>query len=85
MTIKDYLRSLRTSQVIPSKPGGPSFEETMQEITEIWSNDACRGYFILAAQSAGLDRNAIQQVLDSFPAEFDEVSVDSAAKIFIRY
>lgn len=38
----------------PITPGAPSYAELMETETEIWSNNACRGYAMMAMQDAGL-------------------------------
>ena len=57
----------------------------MMGITEIWSNDSCIGYFLRAAQIAGVDRDTIREVLDAYSTAFEEISVDEAAKIYCEY
>ena len=57
----------------------------MMEITEIWSNDSCIGYFLRAAQIAGVDRDTSRKILDAYSVAFEEISVDEAAKIYCEY
>lgn len=46
---------------------------------EAWSNQACFGYSILAAERAGLTPKKIEPVIKGLHRIFDEVSVDEAA------
>lgn len=85
MTIKNYLQGIEAAKLTPAEPGGMSFVEAMQEAAEIWSNDACMGYCIRAAQLAGLDQDTIQKLLGACEVAFDELSVDEAAEIYRRY
>lgn len=50
MTIKDYLKKLKSAQGGLAESEGANFTDSMMEITEIWSNDSCIGYFLRAAQ-----------------------------------
>ena len=54
MTIKDYMRKVESEKMTPKDSTGASFTDAMMETTEIWSNDACVGYFLRAAQIVGL-------------------------------
>ena len=56
MTIKDYMRKVESAKMTPKDSAGASFTDAMMENTEIWSNDACVGYFLRAAQIVGLDQ-----------------------------
>ena len=46
MTVKEYLRGIQSSNLTSVTPGGPSFLDAMQDTAEIWSNNACAGYFL---------------------------------------
>ena len=56
MTIKDYMRKVESAKMTPKDSAGASFTDAMMENTEIWSNDACVGYFLRVAQIVGLDQ-----------------------------
>ena len=55
------------------------------ENTEIWSNDACVGYFLRAAPIVGLDQADTSKVVEAFNAAFDGTSVDEAADMYCKY
>lgn len=80
MTIKDYLQKVKSANLNET-----GFTDTMMEATEIWSNDACEGYFLRAAQLVGLNQDTIKNVLSAFNTAFEEVSIDDAADIYRKY
>ena len=59
MTIKEYMRKVESAKMTPKDSAGASFTDAMMETTEIWSNDACVGYFLLSLIhiSAGRSRS----------------------------
>lgn len=85
MTIKEYLGEIEKTKPSPGNPDGLSFMEAMQETTEIWSADACKGYFIRAAQTAGLEKDIIREVLREYRDAFEDLSVDMAAELYSKY
>lgn len=85
MTIKKYLQGLEAANLKPVESEGISFVDAMQESTEIWNSDACKGYFIRAAQIAGVDRECIQKVLSTYREAFEDLSVDEAANLYVKY
>ena len=66
MTIKDYMRKVESEKMTPKDSAGASFTDAMMETTEIWSNDACVGYFLRAAQIVGLDQADTRKVVEAF-------------------
>ena len=85
MTIKDYMRKVESAKMTPKDSAGASFTDAMMETTEIWSNDACVGYFLRAAQIVGLDQAGTKKVVEAFNTAFDGTSVDEAADIYCKY
>lgn len=49
-----------------------------------WSNDACKGYTIMAMERAGLDKETIRKVSLAMKYCFDDTSVEEAKKYYIR-
>ncbi|EJW15627.1 hypothetical protein M5X00_28145 [Paenibacillus alvei] len=47
-----------------------------------WSNQACFGYMILAAQKAGLEEDQIREITRKMHRVHDEVSVEEAAQYY---
>ena len=85
MTIKEYLRGVEAAKMVPAASGEMSFADAMKEATEIWSNDACMGYFLRTAQIAELDQDTTRMVMGAYRAAFDEISVDEAADVYCKY
>ena len=83
MTVKEYLRGIEATKLEPAaKQEKMSFCDAMQDVAEIWSNDACKGYFINAAQIFGLDLKTIREMLKAYNEAFDNLSVDDAAELY---
>lgn len=61
MTIKDYMRKVESEKMTPKDSAGASFTDAMMENTEIWSNDACVGYFLRAAQTSVWIRQTLER------------------------
>lgn len=51
-------------------------------IVESWSNQACFGYTIMAAEDAGLNEEQIRKLIRKMHHVNDEVSVEEAAKYY---
>ena len=73
MTVKEYQKQCE-----------PGFFEFLKSSLEIWSNDACMGYLIDAAQRAGLSREDTQALVDSIKGSFDELTVDEATALYCK-
>ena len=82
MTVKEYLEGIQSVNLTSATPGGPSFLEAMQDTAEIWSNNACIGYFLWAARAVGLSSQQIKDMLGASEDAFETISVDEAAKIY---
>lgn len=84
MTVKEFLEGFQPANPTSATPGSPSLLETMQDVTEIWSNNACRGYFLWAARAVCLSGQQIKDMLAAYEDAFETISVDEAAKIYER-
>ena len=84
MTIAAYLRQMeQASKGLKSEsPEQDSFSEVMQENTDIWSNNACKGYAIAASIAAGLDKQQTDRLIDAMREAFKEMTVDEAAAFY---
>lgn len=84
MTIAAYLKQLEQASagLTPDKPEQGSFSVVMQEATEIWSNNACKGYAIAASIAAGMDKQQTGRIIDAMRAAFEEMTVDEAAAFY---
>jgi len=85
MTIKAFLDKLETARLHPVEPDQPSFTDTMEEITEIWNNNAAMGYFIHAAELVELDQDTTRKILKTFHQAFNELTVDEAERKYISF
>lgn len=81
MTINNYLDGLPKMAM----NDGRTLRETMADSCEIWSNDACKGYAILAMRAAGLKKPQIKKVLQEMRWTFDEVSIEKAEQAYIDF
>lgn len=73
MTIKQY----RDKCI---KRGDEAFYAFMENALEIWQNDACIGYMIIAAEDAGLTDDQIRELISQIKEAFDVVTIDEAAE-----
>ena len=48
----------------------------------MWSNQACFGYLILAAEKAGLNEEEIKKIVKKMHRTHDEVSIEKAAEYY---
>lgn len=77
MKVKTFLDSLSGKE--------DRFIECMERITEIWSNDACKGYAIVAMRSAGLNPREIRKVVIRLERVFDEMSISEAEQTAYKF
>jgi hypothetical protein len=84
MTIAAYLQQIEqaSASLTPGNPKQGSFADCMKEATDIWSNNACKGYAISAAIAAGLDERQTGRLIDALRAAFEEMTVDEAEKFY---
>ncbi len=73
MTVKQYREKCQAR-------GDDKFYEFMETALEIWSNDACIGYMIVAAQDAGLNQEQIRSLVSEVKGALDALSLDEAAE-----
>lgn len=78
MKIAEYIK--KNKEAMP-----PELAELLLNEGSIWTNDACYGYFILAMESAGYDREQIIEVFPHLKEAFEEVSVEEAEKKWVEY
>ena len=82
MTVEDYRKSL---EKLPHKtPDGRSLAEVMTDTVDIWSNDAARGYAIIAAELAGVDPATVGEIVKKMRRVFDDMTVDEAAEVYVK-
>ena len=83
MTVKQYIDSMSKAKRT-ELAGQPSLMETMLEQTDIWSNNACRGYLVSACIGMGMERKQIDQLMDSLTAAFDNLSIEDAEAQYMK-
>lgn len=49
---------------------------------EMWSNQACLGYAIIAMKNKELDEEIIQKVINAMHSDFDFTAVEEAADVY---
>ena len=86
LTIRDFLTNIQeqAAQLRP-REGGRPFDELMIDTTQIWSNEACKGYCILAMQDAGFEADQIRAVLSAMRWAFDEKTVEEAEEAYNQF
>lgn len=85
MTVKEYLSAIDRTKLTLSESSGKMFADAMAESAELWSNEACKGYFLQAARVAGIDQSVIQKILRAYKEVFETLTVDEAAAIYCKY
>ena len=81
MIIAEYKERIADTKSMINKTDGSNLFNTLIDNAEIWNNDACKGYCILAMEDAGYNREQIREVLQKMTAAFDDISIDDAARI----
>ena len=81
MIIAEYKERIADTKSMINKTDGSNLFNTLIDNAEIWNNDACKGYCILAMADAGYHREQIREVLQKMTAAFDDISIDDAARI----
>ena len=80
MTIKEYLDKAKELDDKFINRNGKLYSETVTETTDIWSNDACRGYLLYACESLNIDEKTRQALLSELRHAFDDYTTDQAEK-----
>jgi len=70
---------------IMSKMSKTEFMELVKSLSEEWSNDACRGYLILACKKLNYSKKQTQELLDAMKIAFDWTSVKEAEEIYCKF
>lgn len=83
MTISEYMESIK--KLDNKCVGEREFSEIMSEQTDIWSNDSCRGYFIMSALACGIDSETIREMLTEMKYAFSDKSVSQAEQFYINW
>lgn len=85
MTIKDYLEEARKMDEKYKFSDGSKYSEAVAKTTNVWDNDACRGYLIEAAKRLKMSREKILSLLEAVDKSFNYYTQDEAAKIYYNF
>lgn len=70
MTVKEYIEKNKS---LPDE-----LQAVLLEQTDIWTNEACKGYLIKAMENCGKSIGEVYQVLSGLKNAFDTYSVEEA-------
>ena len=70
MKIAEYKKLIADTRKMIDRTSGGSLFDTLIDSAEIWDNDTCKGYCILAMEGAGYSREQIRDVLRQFSNVF---------------
>jgi hypothetical protein len=63
-------------------------EDLMNFVTSLkpdyWSNNACKGYVIVACKKLDLSDKQINDIMSALRRGFDDISVDDAEQIYVN-
>ena len=86
MTVKEYMEGLKKLDAKGYRAAdGTSASDGFANVTEIWSNNACIGYCIIAMENAGFDQKQIQAVVDKFGEAFDWTTLNEAERKYYAH
>ena len=83
MTINAYLEKARSVDAQMTPVGhAKKWSESLAENTEVWSNDAVKGYVLKAMRDAKLRTSTIDKVLICLHYAFDAMTVEEAKSYY---
>lgn len=86
MKVKEYMEGLKKLDAEGYRAAdGTSVSEGIGNDAEIWSNNACIGYCIIAMENAGFDQKQIRAVVDKFDEAFDWTTLNEAEQKYIEF
>ena len=86
MKVKEYMERLKKLDAEGYRAAdGTSVSEGIGNDAEIWSNNACIGYCIIAMENKGFDQKQIQAVIDGLGVAFDWIPLDAAERKYIEF
>lgn len=84
MTIKKLLQDLdKKSNAYPPEIRAGYIDMTTDAM-EVWNNDACKGYALMAAESIGLNRHQISDLIDSINWHIFNKTIEDAEKYYAQ-
>ena len=85
MTIKEFMDGNQALDNQFTSPSGEKFSETMAKCTNVWSNDAAKGYIITAAQRMGMSQLTLDELLEEINCAFSDLTVEEAEQEYYDY
>ena len=81
MTIAKFITDMKALDVrFPVTSNGAKFSDTIINTTNIWSNNACLGYLMMAAEDVNLDEKTLSDLITAMRRAFEDASVEEAEK-----
>lgn len=77
MTVKDYIEK---NKALPDE-----LQAVLLEQTNIWTNEACRGYVIKVLERMEKSKEEIEKVISNLNASFDEISIEEAEQAWRNF
>ncbi len=85
MTVTEFIKKTEPLKKITTPDTPLNAQEAMLATAEVWSNAACKGYLIRAAQSLNYSKAQINHLLQSLDKAIDDISVDDAMLEYQEY
>ena len=86
MTVKEFMERLKMLDAEGYRAAdGTSVSDGIGNAAEIWSNNACIGYCIIAMENAGFNQKQIQAVVEKFNEAFDWTTLEEAERKCIEF
>lgn len=83
MKIPEFIADVKTlDEKFSKNANGVALSEAMIADMNIWSNDACLGYLMMATKALELDQEIVSSLLSEMREVFSEVTVDEAEEYY---
>ena len=84
MKINEYIKSVRRLDNNFAS-SGRLLSDTLIDDMDIWSNEACLGYLMMATKALELDEELASSLRREMRAVFSEVTVDEAEEFYANH
>ena len=84
MTVKAYIEKVKALDSQLVSEDGSLYSDAAMESIEVWSNNACCGYLLMAAKDAGLADDTVKDLMHSLRGKFDVISVEEAEENYVN-
>lgn len=83
MKIPEFIEDVKKlDEKFSRNANGVALSEAMIADMNIWSNDACLGYLMMATKALELDQEIVSSLLSEMREVFSEVTVDEAEEYY---